>query len=57
MIGTGLTPEGIEQNDVIFEVMNEMGWRTNEINATDWVKKFANRRYGNINAYIIGKNI
>ena len=26
MIGTGLTPEGIEQNDMMYELMNEMGY-------------------------------
>ena len=36
IVGTGLTPEGIEQNDVIYELMNEMGWRRQPVNVTDW---------------------
>lgn len=36
MVGTGLTPEGIEQNDVVYELMNEMGWRTQPVNLTSW---------------------
>lgn len=36
IVGTGLTPEGIEQNDVVYELMNEMGWRTKAVNVTEW---------------------
>ena len=35
MIGTGLTPEGIEQNDVVYELMNEMGWRSEAVDIPD----------------------
>ena len=49
MIGTGLTPEGIEQNDMMYELMNEMGYRRNALNPVeleDWIKSYALRRYG-----------
>ena len=36
MVGTGLTPEGINQNYVIYELMNEMAWRTEPVNLTEW---------------------
>ena len=36
IVGTGLTPEGIEQNDVVYELMNEMGWRTQPVNLASW---------------------
>ena len=51
MIGTGLTPEGIEQNDIIYELMNEMGWRSEQVDIMSWVKDYSYRRYGGINNY------
>ncbi|XP_071967830.1 alpha-N-acetylglucosaminidase [Engystomops pustulosus] len=52
MVGTGLTPEGIEQNDMIYELMNEIGWRSSPLNLTDWISGYSTRRYGqrNLNA-------
>lgn len=46
MVGTGLTPEGIEQNDVVYELMNEMSWRKEPVDALLWVADYATRRYG-----------
>jgi len=36
MVGTGLTPEGINQNYVMYELMNEMAWRKEPVNITEW---------------------
>lgn len=36
MIGTGLTPEGINQNYVVYELMNEMGYREKPVNLIQW---------------------
>ncbi|XP_069775874.1 alpha-N-acetylglucosaminidase [Narcine bancroftii] len=49
MVGTGLTPEGIEQNDVVYELMNEIGWCKEPLNLTKWVMSYAQRRYGKKN--------
>lgn len=46
MIGTGLTPEGINQNYVIYELMTESAWRTAPVNLTEWIESYATRRYG-----------
>ncbi len=46
MIGVGLTPEGIEQNDVIYEMMMETIWNTDSVDLDDWVVKYEQRRYG-----------
>ncbi|XP_063816091.1 alpha-N-acetylglucosaminidase [Pseudophryne corroboree] len=52
MVGTGLTPEGIEQNDMIYELMNEIGWLSKPLNLTKWISNYSTRRYGreNLNA-------
>ncbi|XP_062514706.1 alpha-N-acetylglucosaminidase-like isoform X2 [Corticium candelabrum] len=52
IVGTGLTPEGIEQNDVVYELMNEMGWRTQPVNLASWVVGYARRRYGGDNTLV-----
>ncbi|XP_040292442.1 alpha-N-acetylglucosaminidase [Bufo bufo] len=49
MVGTGLTPEGIEQNDMIYELMNEIGWRSKPLNLTEWILNYSTRRYGQKN--------
>jgi alpha-N-acetylglucosaminidase len=36
MIGTGLTPEGINQNYVMYDLMNDMAWRAEPVNLTEW---------------------
>lgn len=50
MVGTGLCPEGIEQNPVMYEMMNEMAWRQTPIsNLPLWFDQWALRRYGSAN--------
>ncbi|RZC37606.1 NAGLU C domain containing protein, partial [Asbolus verrucosus] len=46
MIGTGLTPEGINQNYVIYDLMIEAAWRSTPANLTEWIEDYATRRYG-----------
>ncbi|KAF5300022.1 hypothetical protein FQR65_LT09279 [Abscondita terminalis] len=49
MIGTGLTPEGINQNYVVYDLMSESSWRTEPINLTQWITLYTIRRYGQNN--------
>jgi len=49
MMGIGLTPEGIEQNPALFELMLENVWRDTPIDADAWVVDYARRRYGKEN--------
>jgi len=46
MMGIGVTPEGIEQNPALFELMLENVWRDTPIDADAWVKDYVHRRYG-----------
>ncbi|XP_028391775.1 alpha-N-acetylglucosaminidase-like [Dendronephthya gigantea] len=46
MVGIGITPEGIETNYVVYELMLEMGWRDEQVEAQEWLKGYATRRYG-----------
>ncbi|XP_053394344.1 alpha-N-acetylglucosaminidase-like isoform X2 [Mercenaria mercenaria] len=49
MIGTGLTPEGIFQNEVMYEIMNENAYAASPRNLTEWFSDFARNRYGKYN--------
>ncbi|XP_076761430.1 N-acetyl-alpha-glucosaminidase [Xylocopa sonorina] len=53
MVGTGLTPEGINQNYVIYELMNEMAYRKQPVNLDTWFENYATRRYGAWNEYAV----
>jgi alpha-N-acetylglucosaminidase len=52
MTGIGLTPEGIEQNPALFELMLENVWQSEPVNLDEWLKGYASRRYGVDNAAI-----
>lgn len=53
MVGIGLTPEGIEQNDIIYEFMMESTWHTSPIDLNKWVDSYTERRYGIVNNDLI----
>ncbi|CAK6438171.1 unnamed protein product [Pipistrellus nathusii] len=47
MVGTGMAPEGIGQNEVVYALMAELGWRKGPVaDLGAWVAGFAARRYG-----------
>lgn len=52
MLGIGLTPEAIEQNPALYQLMLENVWRDDAIDVDVWLKEYAHRRYGqkNVNA-------
>lgn len=50
MVGIGLTPEGIEQNPVMYELMMENVWEEQPIKLDKWLEGYAIRRYKRPNA-------
>lgn len=44
--GVGLTPEGIENNPVMYELVMELPWRAERFTKESWVKGYVNARYG-----------
>lgn len=52
MMGIGLTPEGIEQNPALYQLMLENVWRDQPINLSEWLKAYAHQRYATENADI-----
>ncbi|XP_056672707.1 alpha-N-acetylglucosaminidase [Monodelphis domestica] len=47
IVGTGIVPEGINQNEVVYALMAELGWRKDPFpDLGAWVAGFAAQRYG-----------
>lgn len=52
MVGIGLTPEGIDQNPAIYQLMTDNVWRDDTIDLNKWLQEYAWRRYGKKNTTI-----
>ncbi|MBS1664421.1 MAG: alpha-N-acetylglucosaminidase [Bacteroidetes bacterium] len=46
MKGIGLTPEGIEQNPALYQLMLDNVWRDSVIDLSSWLRSYAFQRYG-----------
>jgi alpha-N-acetylglucosaminidase len=47
MIGTGMTPEGLGTNPIVYDLFAEMFWRGHKAPDLDkWIQNFYRRRYG-----------
>ncbi len=46
LIGMGMAPEGIENNEVIYELVANAGWRNSEVKLEDWLAQYNRCRYG-----------
>lgn len=46
MIGYGSAPEGIENNELIYELITDMGWSFKKINTKSWALEYCRARYG-----------
>lgn len=46
LTGTGVIPEGIRNNPVVYDFMSELAWSENKVEAADWIKDYAWYRYG-----------
>ena len=46
LAGFGFAPEGIENNEVIYELLTDAGWTTEEIDLDKWLEDYSTCRYG-----------
>lgn len=46
LVGFGMAPEGIENNEVIYELLCDAGWSDERIALPDWLKNYSACRYG-----------
>jgi alpha-N-acetylglucosaminidase len=50
--GVGATPEGIENNPVMFELLYELPWRKERFAKEEWLTSYVKARYGKYDAKI-----
>jgi len=48
LAGMGLAPEGIENNDVLYELTTDMSWSDEPIPVDRWLEGYARSRYGSL---------
>lgn len=48
MKGVGMTPEGIENNPVMYELLTELPWIDRPFSKDEWLKDYVASRYGNL---------
>ena len=46
LAGVGMTPEGIENNPVMFELLTELPWREAGFKTDEWLRGYVRARYG-----------
>ena len=47
LVGFGFAPEGIESNEIIYELLSDVGWSDEKnLNLNEWIKKYCMKRYG-----------
>ena len=51
--GVGIMPEGIDNNPVAYDLMLEVGWHKERIDAEEWIRNYVLYRYGKYNADLL----
>jgi len=46
LVGFGSAPEGVENNEVVYELLADMGWRRSAIEMNGWLRDYGIARYG-----------
>ncbi len=46
LIGFGSAPEGLENNEIVYELLADMGWTDQPINLDEWTASYCAARYG-----------
>ena len=48
LVGYGTAPEGLENNEVIYELVCDAGWHTDRIDVSEWLRNYSLCRYGKV---------
>lgn len=46
LVGIGTAPEGIENNEMLYEIVADGGWNREEMDVDDWLEQYAVARFG-----------
>lgn len=46
LVGFGFAPEGIENNEIIYELLSDIGWTGERVDLAKWIPAYSVQRYG-----------
>ena len=46
LVGFGISPEGIENNEVVYELLADVSWRGEAVDLKSWLRGYCRARYG-----------
>ncbi len=46
LVGFGFAPEGIENNEIIYELLSDVAWSNEKIDLDKWIEQYCIQRYG-----------
>lgn len=46
LTGYGTSPEGVENNEIVYEIISDAGWRAGDIDLDDKLRRYSAARYG-----------
>lgn len=52
LVGFGFAPEGIENNEIIYELLSDVAWERDEIDLKNWLQTYSIQRYGEYSSAI-----
>lgn len=52
LVAHGMAPEGLENNEVIYELLSDAGWSDRHIDVRQWLKEYSCNRYGSCPAAV-----
>lgn len=53
MVGAGITPEGINQNYVMYDFALDRGWYQNTVDVDKWLQRYTLTRYKGLNSELV----
>lgn len=53
LVAHGLAPEGIENNEVLYELVTDAGWSNSRIDIRNWLEKYSENRYGKVTPFLM----
>lgn len=54
LLAHGMAPEGIENNEVLYELVTDAGWSDSHMDVREWLKNYCINRYGKVTDSIMG---
>lgn len=51
LTGFGISPEGLDNNEIVYELLSDLAWSTKYIEVKLWAQDFAKQRYGLYNEH------